>query len=50
MGAKGYGTAHVACYRMVSAFIAARQPLVLLLCGAPWTGGQGPALFLYLHL
>ncbi len=41
MDARGFGEQHVSCYRLVSAFMAARQPLVILLCGAPWTGEQG---------
>ena len=38
MDSKGFGAQYVSCYRLVSAFMAARQPLVILLCGAPWTG------------
>ncbi|KAJ9526783.1 hypothetical protein QJQ45_017477 [Haematococcus lacustris] len=38
MAQRGFGPQHVECYRMVSSFMAARQPLIVLLCGAPWTG------------
>ncbi|GLC37008.1 hypothetical protein PLESTM_000530700 [Pleodorina starrii] len=38
MRAKGYGQAYIDCYRTVSEFYQLRQPLVILLCGAPCTG------------
>lgn len=40
MASRGFGERHVSCYRLVSAFMASRQPLVILLCGAPWTGAR----------
>eukprot|EP00198_Chlamydomonas_reinhardtii_P004028 XP_001693364.1 predicted protein [Chlamydomonas reinhardtii] len=38
MRAKGFGQAYIDCYRTVSAFYTMRQPLVIILCGAPCTG------------
>ncbi len=41
MRQRGYGQAYIDCYRTVSAFYQLRQPLVILICGAPCTGGPG---------
>ncbi|GLI69616.1 hypothetical protein VaNZ11_014283 [Volvox africanus] len=38
MREKGYGQAYIDCYRTVSEFYQLRQPLVIILCGAPCTG------------
>ncbi|KXZ45168.1 hypothetical protein GPECTOR_57g458 [Gonium pectorale] len=38
MRAKGYGQPYIDCYRTVSAFYTLRQPLVIVVCGAPCTG------------
>lgn len=38
LSARGYGPTHVAVYQLVSRFLAARRPLVVLLVGAPWSG------------
>lgn len=45
MESRGYGQSHVAVYRKVSQFLAARRPLVILLVGAPWTGKLPAASF-----
>jgi hypothetical protein len=39
MADRGFGSEHVDIYHLFTRFMAERQPLVLLLCGAPWTGG-----------
>lgn len=35
---QGYGDEHIHCYQTVTAFYQMRQPLVILICGAPFTG------------
>lgn len=41
MRSKGFGDAYIRCYKVVTQFYQLRQPLVILICGAPWTGGWG---------
>lgn len=35
---KGFDEAYIDCYRMVTQFYQSRQPLVIIICGAAWTG------------
>ncbi len=39
MWSKGYNQQYVDCYKMVTQFYQQRQPLVIMVCGAAWTGG-----------
>lgn len=38
MRSKGFGEEYVDCYRLVTRFYQQRQPLVVIIIGAPWTG------------
>lgn len=39
---KGFDEAYIDCYRMVTQFYQSRQPLVVIICGAAWTGEAVP--------
>ena len=38
MSSRGFGKEYIERYRMVSKFFQQRRPLIVLICGSPFTG------------
>lgn len=42
MRSRGFGEEYIKCYKMVSSFFHHKRPLIVLICGVPFTGSLFP--------